>query len=394
MRRSLIIVGASARAAAFSAARAGFAPYAIDLFADRDLAGLCPAVRIDRYPLGFLRALTAAPDAPWIYAGGLENQPRLVARMAEVRPLWGNGPETLRAIRDPQRLAEVLREEGLQSPDQWSGCNAEGRNSRRWLVKPIRGSAGLGVRFATAADLAQPPRGTFVQEYIAGESCSATFVAAGSRAALLGATRQLVGRDWGLSPEFLYVGSLGPLDLSEVEQTKLRRLGDALALRFGLVGLFGVDLIRTADELWPVEVNPRYTASIEVLERVTVSHFLAFHAAACESGSLPESPPVTHRVFAGKAVVYARSDCTWGRESLAASGLAIASESLPPKTPDPLAARWPEIADLPSEGQRFQAGQPVATVFSTGDSLGEVEQHLRSREVALLDSLSQHQSAS
>jgi hypothetical protein len=51
MGRSLTIVGASARAAAFSAARAGFEPYAIDHFADRDLAELCPAVRVERYPL-------------------------------------------------------------------------------------------------------------------------------------------------------------------------------------------------------------------------------------------------------------------------------------------------------------------------------------------------------
>jgi predicted ATP-grasp superfamily ATP-dependent carboligase len=326
MRRSLIIVGASARAAAFSAARAGFAPYAIDLFADRDLNELCPAVRIERYPLGFLRALAAAPDAPWIYTGGLENQPRLVARMAEVRPLWGNGPDTLRAIRDPQRLAEVLREEGLPCPNQWAARDAEGRDSRQWLVKPIRGSAGLGVRFATAADLAQPPRGTFLQEYIAGDSCSATFVAAGGRAVLLGVTRQLVGRDWGLTPEFLYVGSLGPLDLRKVEQAKLRRLGDALARRFGLVGLFGVDFIRTADELWPVEVNPRYTASIEVLERVMGSQFLAFHAAAYTSGLLPESPPSLRGDFAGKAVVYAGCDCTWGRESFAGTDNKIAKD--------------------------------------------------------------------
>ena len=211
MRRSLIIVGASARAAAFSAARAGFAPYAIDLFADRDLAELCPAVRIEQYPRGFLRALAAAPDAPWIYTGGLENYPRLVARMAEVRPLWGNDAAVLRRVRDPRRLAQALREEGLQCPNQWSACNDAGR---QWLVKPLRGSAGLGVRFATASDLARERTKMFLQEYIAGESCSAAFVAAGGQAMLLGATRQIIGRDWGIAPQFLYVGSIGPLDLT------------------------------------------------------------------------------------------------------------------------------------------------------------------------------------
>jgi predicted ATP-grasp superfamily ATP-dependent carboligase len=76
---------------------------------------------------------------------------------------------------------------------------------------------------------------------------------------------------------------------------------------------------------------------------------------------------------------------------LAGTDVAIAEDSFPPKTPDPLSVAWPQIADLPSEGQRFQAGQPVATVFGTGDSLSAVEQQLRSKAAALLDSLSRCQ---
>jgi predicted ATP-grasp superfamily ATP-dependent carboligase len=390
MRRSLIIVGASARAAAFSAARAGFAPYAIDLFADCDLAALCPAVRIDRYPVGFLRALAEAPDAPWMYTGGLENHPRLVARLAGLRTLWGNPPSVLAEVRNPRRLAEVLREEGLPCPELWPGGDLAGR---KWLVKPTRGSAGLGVRLATAADLVRPPRGTVLQEYIEGASCSATFVAAGGRAVLLGTTRQIIGRDWGASPEFLYVGSLGPLEFTDGEQATLCQLGKALANRFGLVGLFGIDFVRTAAQLWPVEVNPRYTASIEVLERLTGQQFLAHHAAACQSGMLPESPPAPRGVFAGKAVVYARRDCEWspmGSGVFGGNHLSTMEDSPPPKTPDPFSLTWPDIADLPPAGQEFQAGQPVATVFATGESLDEVAQQLRSSEAALLATLDQH----
>src|SRR5262245_55333161 len=85
--RTLILLGASVRAAAFSATRAGFRPYAIDRFADRDLAALGPAVKIVRYPTDFLSAIEAAPSAPWVYTGGLENHPRLVDRLARLRPL-------------------------------------------------------------------------------------------------------------------------------------------------------------------------------------------------------------------------------------------------------------------------------------------------------------------
>jgi hypothetical protein len=105
MRHQLILVGASARAAAFSALRAGLEPYAIDCFADRDLAAVCPAVRIDRYPHDFEPALARAPHAPWIYTGGLENHPRLVERLARLRPLLGNAGRGLQEARQPTRLA-------------------------------------------------------------------------------------------------------------------------------------------------------------------------------------------------------------------------------------------------------------------------------------------------
>jgi predicted ATP-grasp superfamily ATP-dependent carboligase len=358
--RRLIVLGASARSAANSAARAGFEPYAIDLFADRDLAALCSAVRIDRYPVEFLQALAHAPSAPWMYTGGLENYPRLVTRLAALRPLWGNRADTLQRVRDPWDVERVLRKEGLACPELWSaGSPSQGR----WLFKPRRGSAGLGVRFATDHDFKQTAERAVLQKYVEGESGSATFVAARGRAVLLGATRQIVGRDWGRAPEFLYVGSLAPLPLTELLSARLAHLGGVLAERFGLVGLFGVDFIRTEHDLWPVEVNPRYTASVEVLERLTGRSFVGIHAKACAEGELPEAPPEPSGSFAGKAVVYARRDCVWRDRSLA------------------------EIADVPNDGQHFHAGQPIATVFAIGDSLAAVETKLKLQSAALLDAI-------
>src|SRR5205085_3988127 len=112
--RTLILVGASVRGAACSAARAGYEPYSIDLFADRDLAALGPAVKIARYPADFLAALAEAPSAPWIYTGGLENYPRVVDRLATSRALLGNRGGVLRDIRDPAQVMQLAREASCQ----------------------------------------------------------------------------------------------------------------------------------------------------------------------------------------------------------------------------------------------------------------------------------------
>src|SRR5262245_24922734 len=114
--KPLIIVGASVRAAAFSALKAGFSPHALDCFADRDLTAVCDAIRVEDYPRGLPQALQEAPDAPWLYTGGLENYPRLVDQMAAMRPLLGNPGNVLRRVRGPQNLAFAATHAGLAFP--------------------------------------------------------------------------------------------------------------------------------------------------------------------------------------------------------------------------------------------------------------------------------------
>ena len=149
------------------------------------------------------------------------------------------------------------------------GQSTIGRGSQRLAPlcrQAAAGSGGLGVRFATTADLLLfPSQKSVLQRFVAGEAASAVYVAANGRAEFLGATRQLLGRDVGLPAEFAYAGTIAPLIVSPVEMQASHRLGGVLAREFGLVGLFGVDFVRAQGEIWVIEVNPRYTASVEVL---------------------------------------------------------------------------------------------------------------------------------
>lgn len=371
MSKRLIIVGASARAAAFSALRAGFEPYAIDCYADRDLAAVCPAVKIDRYPRDFEAALAAAPPAPWIYSGGLENYPRLIERLSRQRPLWGNVGAGLRNVRQPLRLFAAAQEAAWRYPSTTSSPPARDPMTR-WLVKRSHTSGGLGVRFVADGETEQQLRGSYFQEYVEGQAASGTFVAASGRASLLGATHQLLGREVGMHDRpFLYAGSIAPLALNEDEALQLVSLGNLLAAKFRLVGLFGVDFIRAAGGLWLIEVNPRYTASIEVLERTTGHSFLALHAAACEHGTVPSALPPSAAIFAGKQIVYARHS-----GPIPAKFDQVVDELNRPNQP-------PGIADLPRRGETIIAGQPVATVLADGVSPAEVITSLSHRSACL-----------
>lgn len=364
--KTLAIVGASVRAAVFSALRAGFAPIGIDRFADWDLRRRAAAVRVEHYPEELETAIAHQPFDAWMYTGGLENYPNIVDRLVSKRPLWGNEGVTLRAVRDPFQCAQAFAEAGIPSPTAVAEPTGLPRDGS-WLLKPLGGSGGVGIRPWRGGPL-PPSRGNrdwFFQPRIAGTPCSAVFVGAGGRAVLLGATRQLVGESWTGASEFAYGGSIGPLELSQQAQDQWQRIGTCLTERFSLVGLFGVDALIRGGEVWPIEVNPRYPASVEVLERAFGFLAIQLHAAACCEGSLPDLPTRAGGRCVGKAILYAPADLIvpsrfghWACRQAA---------------PWP----WPNLADVPDVGARIGKGQPVTTVFAEASDEAGVRKALR-----------------
>jgi predicted ATP-grasp superfamily ATP-dependent carboligase len=194
-------------------------------------------------------------------------------------------------------------------------------------------------------------------------------VAAGGTAVLLGVTRQLVGTSWTGAQPFSYAGSLGPLSLPPDQDAAFRQIGDCLAAEFRLTGLFGVDAIVNDEGVWPVEVNPRYPASAEVLERAGRFSAVRLHAEACRSAALPPPLEYGHRV-AGKAIVFAAAEVE-------------VTEALVDWAEGENRGRaWPAVADLPHPGSRLPQGGPVLTVLCEGTELPDVEAQLRRQIVA------------
>jgi predicted ATP-grasp superfamily ATP-dependent carboligase len=348
---------------------------------DQDLRACCPAWRCERYPRDFERIAALAPPGPWMYTGGLENHPQLVDRIAAARPLWGNAGEVLRAVRDPFRVAEALSAAGIPTPEVVAkprGLPCDGT----WLQKPRGGSGGWKIERVTAPiDSAKASTSFYYQQFVPGTPHSGVFVAAGGKAALLGVTEQLIGDImWEANPfadrpakgfashsegrEFRYAGSIGPLALDAAQTAKWQAVGDVLAAEFGLVGLFGVDAVAADDQIWPIEVNPRYTASIEIIERGTGLCAIDHHAGACRDNRLPPLAAPTPKRIHGKAIAYAIQAVT-------------IEESFARFVEQSNAGRqWPALADIPPIGATIAARQPIATVFADGDQPSEVRARL------------------
>lgn len=354
MSDRVLILGASVRAAAASARRAGLTPFGVDLFADRDTAELCEHVArcpLADYPRGLFDLARRLPPMPWFYTGGLENHPELVSELATERELWGVGTDVLRRVRDPHVLdrvpCHVATFANLVEP------------SAAALRKPLGGSGGGGIRFHRPGEPRQP--GYYYQEYIDGEPRSAVCSAVTARSVTLGVAAQLVGTPWLHAAPFRYAGNVTRPWVDNPVYSWDWDLCQATGLR----GLFGLDFIAppTAPRGYHVvEVNPRYTASVEVHELATGVSLLR----------RTEPPPPAARVV-GKAVYYAA-------RPLAVPESGPWDESLRHCTD---VWRRPDFADIPRPGDVIEHGQPVVTLLAEGATEAAVLATLKARAADL-----------
>lgn len=380
--RHLVICGSSARAAAESAARAGFSVTAIDAFADLDQHAAVRAMSVStdgapaRTTSALARTASAVDCDAVAYLSPFENHPRAVATIAAGRVLLGNPPATLRAVRDPFRLADVVRRHGFAFPRIRRSNDPNDPNAPNvsWLIKPFRSGGGNRIRPWNGDPI---PRASYFQERIAGTPASLVFVAAGGRCVPIGFSRQLSGDSAFGASGFRYCGNV----LASVDDRQFDRGGALLdaAVRlarvvtseFGLMGLNGIDFI--AHEGVPVllEVNPRWSSSVELAERAFGVTFFQAHADAC-AGILPTFDLMSglQRTRAvGKAIIYARADAS------------IADSS-----------HWledPDVRDVPRSGQRVRAGQPVCSVFASARDSASCYRALVGRAEAIYRQLEQ-----
>lgn len=380
----VLLVGVAIRPCAESARRAGYDVISVDPFGDRDHRRTVSNRSLKRDGPDRPRAAgteAAGPDhdapdggglAPALvrlsegvratevaYGSSFENHPALVRRLARGGRLLGNPPEVLDAVRNPSRLFGALGEAGFRVPR--SSAVGEGPSEAaptRWLRKPVRGGGGRGVRPWRGEPL---PERAYLQEEIPGRPGSILFVAARGRARVLGLTEMLVGwSDFG-APPFAYCGSLlgvsgrGPHPWGSRPARELaRRLATFVTEIFRLRGVCGIDVVLDRGTPWPLEVNPRYTAAMELLEETLPIPVFELHRRACE-GRLPADGPVSDWApegrVRGKAVLRARREAR-------APDIDRAIRAIP----------GVRAADLPDRGERVRAGAPLCTLLASADS--------------------------
>ena len=355
----VLLAGVSTRGFAESAVRAGYDVIAVDGFGDLDLRACATEVHVVRVGGRFRAraAVAAVRDVSCeaaVYEAGFENHPGAVRALAARRVLWGNPPAVLARARDPRRLARVVGKAGLPAPRVRLTRPAPGVRGG-WVVKPLHSGGGDGVAVWRTGRGAPMPRRSYFQERIVGVTGSIVFVADGRRAVPLGLSRVLAGETAFGADGFRYCGNiLGaagdpqfPADERLLDRATL--LAQTVTRAFGLVGVNGVDFVARRGLPWAIEVNPRYTAAMELVERAYGISMFDVHVRACRH-SLPAFDLAAARRRApdavGKAIVYARRPTALGDTR-----------------PWVLDA---DVRDISPPGTRFAPREPICTIFARG----------------------------
>jgi len=370
------VVGASARAAMHSIARAGYRGWAVDLFADRDLKRLAPCELCpwEKFPAALPALIERFPHGPILYTGGLENHPEIIAQLADKRPLLGNSANVLNHVRNPF-FVHSLPTKGMHFP-QLIPPGDSAPNAGRWLRKPLRSSSGHGIRLANANEPAS--RDHYFQEFVEGTSMSALFVSDGrepNSTVTLGVTEQLIGVEWLHAGGFAYCGNIGPIELPRPVEASLFINGKMIGNATALGGLWGMDFILHENAISPVELNPRYTAAIEVLELGAKFSSLMSHYNCFTSENALAKMKWTRRFTApiGKAIYYAPHRIVFPSTGPWDGDLA--------EPFDPW--RVPSFADIPEPDAVIESGSPVLTIFARSDTAMDCRKKLQARAAEL-----------
>lgn len=365
----MAVAALSARALAEWARADGRPVLALDAFGDADTRraaarwagiGSAEGLRIDGQRL--LAELARPGLQAWVAGSGFEAQPELLEAAARRLPLRGTAPAQRRRLQTAREFIGQLRRLGLAHPETRFEPPV---SPQGWLFKGDGGCGGQAVRAAEARAGVVP--GCW-QRRLAGRPMSATFVADGERAVILGFNSQWTVAQ-GDTP-CLFAGLASGVAVSEGVRAEAEQALAVLVPEFELRGLGSLDFLLAEGRPWWLEVNARPPASADHYPAADGASPLALHLRACEGAGLP--PPGPGPVAGptrGLRVVRAR-------QALRLDAAAVA-----------WLGHQAGVHDLPSGPQALPAGAPVCTVSATGRDEHAVLEDLLAREQRLLNRL-------
>lgn len=362
----LLLIAPSTRAMAESAKKAGYDFISLDFFGDADQKEICENYSLrefkEEYTIENLFKHAQLEFTHVVYGSGFENHPELVGELEKRCIVLGNSCDTLRKVRDWKCFFRELTRRNIPFPRTEIIATDEAKkiikSEKNWLIKPIKSGGGHSIYDRQNILEMKQESEVVLQERVEGKPVSSTVICAEEGCFCIGTAELLTGTSFN---QYRYVGNIVPLAEEKEVIEKIEETSCKISQAFKLRGSNGIDFILRNGEPYVLEVNPRITGSMEVLERVHDVNIFDLHVRAClrENLDFKIKKPVK---FWSKKILFADRDIIY-KEKL------------------------DFIKDVPHYGERIDRESPICTVFGEGKTRGECYTDLLNKERLVYESL-------
>lgn len=338
--KSVLVAGYTTRHVAASAKRAGYTVYAVDYFCDEDLR----AVADD-----FVSFEEVAEIESKINLMLEKHDPDFIvttsgAELLEIEKRLGTPANIAARFMDKSKTQDFFESIGVVCPKRLE------KPKYPCMVKTLNGAGGWR-NTVVRSDKEFEEWQEFVeyapymiQEFIVGMPASVCCLATGTDAAALCSNEQILrGGD---ECAFAFSGSITPC--SHPLANKMMSVAEKIVKNSGCVGTVGVDFVLTDDEVYAIEINPRFQGTVETVERSLCENLFELHKNAC-FGELPKNAFVP-KGFAARKILAAPEDTVINKSLLCLSEF---------------------ITDIPVVGTEFEKGEVMFSVTGFAETRDE-----------------------
>ena len=378
-----VLATLSGRGVACSSQKFGCKVGIMDIFGDKDCLstavfwrhiGTCFPDQPDIDSKKFLNSLPVFKINGFkglIIGSGFEGKYDVLRKANEILPLYASPLSVFKCMENSILFFETLKSLGVPFPQVSLSADSFKDVGSDWILKDLSSSGGLGIKkpFERKSKNSQ-----YFQKLLPGTAVSLSFFADGKNVIPLGYSKPVTTSQSNLP--FVFCGLDGPIELNGSVDQEALRLSKLIVQKFKLKGFNGIDFLVSDNVVYVLDLNPRITASFEILQDSYSFCFFEKHIHLTRdiqgNTFIPENfPAMKKKIISGFRIIYAQSDFymnEYCQESLFNNKFLI---------------------NIPNRKYFFKKYEPVCSVFLRSNSILELQRALDDKVDFVYDKLSQ-----
>ncbi|CCU78271.1 hypothetical protein HSACCH_00531 [Halanaerobium saccharolyticum subsp. saccharolyticum DSM 6643] len=312
-----------------------------------------------------------------IYGSDWDNHPELLYKLEQFEnlKLRGNSAAVISKLNKKESLKnlfQIAENFGFKTPELFLShkkiINFQRQAKNDFLIKPYHSGGGLEIK--TIKELKNKEKkfkdiftkkkdDFYLEEFIEGENRSCQFAADGENAEIMAFTRELKAAEVNpyLKKSFKYAGNI--LIKEEKKEIEIiEKFIKNITSRYSLQGINGIDYIKNNQGIFFIELNPRFTAAVELLIPFFQEDFLKIYLKNEVANDYLIKYLQKDFAFSTKLIYYAEQNFKL-KHDLRKIFQRIKNNKIANNFIDSKI----EIKDLPIKGEKFDKGDPVFTLI-------------------------------